>query len=179
MSAVRAAVHLRPAIVNVHASGGRAMMQAAGQAARERAEDLGIEPPKVIGVTVLTSLDRQDLEEVGQPGPAADQVLRLARLASIERREDSGLNGAVPIVLDDTTAVLPLADVIDIAQERARLEREIAKAAGEIAKLDKKLANESFTSRAPAEVVQRERDRLAELERKRETLLAAIAELDA
>ncbi|WP_299623136.1 orotidine-5'-phosphate decarboxylase [Pelagibius sp.] len=88
--AVRAAVHLRPAIVNVHASGGRAMMQAAAEAARETAEDLGIEPPKVIGVTVLTSLDRQDLEEVGQPGPAADQVLRLARLT-----QDSGLDGVV------------------------------------------------------------------------------------
>lgn len=88
--AVRAAVHLRPAILNVHASGGRAMMQAAAQAARETAEDLGIERPKVIGVTVLTSLDAADLEEVGQRGPAADQVLRLARLT-----QDSGLDGVV------------------------------------------------------------------------------------
>ncbi|WP_422369019.1 orotidine-5'-phosphate decarboxylase [Pelagibius sp.] len=88
--AVRAAVHLRPAILNVHASGGRAMMQAAGQAARETAEDLGVERPKVIGVTVLTSLDAQDLEEVGQRGPAEDQVLRLARLT-----QDSGLDGVV------------------------------------------------------------------------------------
>jgi len=88
--AVRAAVHLRPKILNVHASGGRAMMTAAADAARETAEDLGIERPKVIGVTVLTSLDAADLEEVGQKGPPEAQVERLARLA-----QASGLDGVV------------------------------------------------------------------------------------
>lgn len=88
--AVRAAVHLRPRILNVHASGGRAMMAAAAAAASETAEKLGIERPKVIGVTVLTSLDEGDLEEVGQRGPTAEQVERLARLA-----RDSGLDGVV------------------------------------------------------------------------------------
>ncbi len=88
--AIRAAVHLRPIIVNVHASGGRAMMMAAAEAAREAAEDLDVERPKVIGVTVLTSLDAGDLEEVGQKGPPEAQVERLARLA-----QDSGLDGVV------------------------------------------------------------------------------------
>ena len=88
--AIRAAVHLRPTIVNVHASGGRAMMMAAAEAAREAAEDLDVERPKVIGVTVLTSLDAGDLEEVGQKGPPEAQVERLARLA-----QDSGLDGVV------------------------------------------------------------------------------------
>jgi len=74
----------------VHASGGRAMMTAAAAAASETAEKLGIERPKVIGVTVLTSLDEQDLEEVGQRGPVAEQAERLARLA-----RDSGLDGVV------------------------------------------------------------------------------------
>ncbi len=88
--AIRAAVHLRPRIVNVHASGGRAMMMAAAEAAREAAEDLGVERPRVIAVTVLTSLDAADLEEVGQMGPPAAQVERLARLA-----QASGLDGVV------------------------------------------------------------------------------------
>ncbi len=88
--AVRAAVHLRPAMVNVHASGGRAMMQAAAEAAREAAEDAEVPRPLVLAVTVLTSLDDDDLATVGQDGPAGDQVLRLARLA-----EDSGLDGVV------------------------------------------------------------------------------------
>ncbi len=88
--AVRAAVHLRPAILNVHASGGRTMMQAAAEAAREAAEDAEVPRPLVLGVTVLTSLDDDDLEAVGQAGPAGDQVLRLARLA-----QESGLDGVV------------------------------------------------------------------------------------
>lgn len=88
--AVRSACHLRPTILNVHASGGRAMMIAAAEAAREASEDLGHERPWLIGVTVLTSLDDVDLSEVGQTGPASDQVLRLARLA-----QNCGLDGVV------------------------------------------------------------------------------------
>ena len=88
--AVRAAVHLRPAIVNVHASGGPAMMQAAAEAAREAAEDSEVPRPLVLAVTVLTSLDDDDLTAVGQKGPAGDQVLRLAQLA-----QECGLDGVV------------------------------------------------------------------------------------
>ena len=88
--AIRAAIHLRPKIVNVHASGGPAMLQAAAEAAREAAEDAEVERPLVIGVTVLTSLDDSDLEAVGQRGPAAEQVVRLARLT-----QDCGLDGVV------------------------------------------------------------------------------------
>jgi orotidine-5'-phosphate decarboxylase len=88
--AVRAAIHLRPAIVNVHASGGPAMMQAAAEAAREAAEDSEVPRPLVLAVTVLTSLDDDDLTTVGQEGPVGDQVLRLARLA-----QACGLDGVV------------------------------------------------------------------------------------
>lgn len=88
--AVRAAAHLRPAFVNVHTAGGRAMMQAAAEAAREAAEDTEAPRPLVLGVTVLTSLDDEDLATVGQLGPAGEQVVRLARLA-----QASGLDGVV------------------------------------------------------------------------------------
>jgi orotidine-5'-phosphate decarboxylase len=84
-AAVRAALAVTPFILNVHAAGGTAMMAAAADAAREASPR-----PLVIAVTVLTSLDDNDLNSVGQNGPAADQVVRLARLA-----RDSKLDGVV------------------------------------------------------------------------------------
>ncbi len=58
---------------------------------------------------------------------------------------------------------MPLADVIDLDAERKRLEGRIAKAEDQLNGVRRKLANESFVERAPAEVVQRERDRQAEI----------------
>lgn len=77
------AIHvLEPAIVTVHASGGRAMMEDAKAAAGEKT--------RVVGVTMLTSLDERDLLRTGVNGSAHDQVLRLAELA-----ETAGLDGIV------------------------------------------------------------------------------------
>lgn len=77
------AIHvLEPAIVTVHASGGRAMMEDAKAAAGEHC--------KVVAVTVLTSLDESDLKRAGVDGTPRDQALRLAELA-----EASGLDGIV------------------------------------------------------------------------------------
>ena len=88
--AVRSGVHLRPVIVDVHAQGGRAMMAAAAEAARDEAAKLNIARPLVLGVTVLTSLDASDLNEMGVAGSTEVQVVRLARLAHA-----SGLDGVV------------------------------------------------------------------------------------
>ncbi|MEQ8602774.1 MAG: orotidine-5'-phosphate decarboxylase [Marivibrio sp.] len=88
--AVRGAMQLGPWMLNVHASGGAAMMTAARQAAEFQADSLGVVRPMLIAVTVLTSLDEDDLAVVGQQGPAADQVARLARLA-----QECGLDGVV------------------------------------------------------------------------------------
>jgi orotidine-5'-phosphate decarboxylase len=77
------AIHvLEPAIVTVHASGGRAMMEDAKAAAGEHC--------KVVGVTLLTSLDESDMAAVGMGGTPYDQVMRLAELA-----ERAGLDGIV------------------------------------------------------------------------------------
>ncbi len=73
---------LEPAIVTVHASGGRAMMEDAKAAASEHC--------KVVAVTVLTSLDDADLNGMGVGGSAHDQALRLADLA-----QEAGLDGIV------------------------------------------------------------------------------------
>jgi len=83
VAAAMQSIHmLEPAIVTVHASGARAMMEDAKAAAGEHC--------KVVAVTVLTSLDDGDLAAVGVPGGAHDQALRLADLA-----QEAGLDGIV------------------------------------------------------------------------------------
>ena len=88
--AVRAATRLRPTLLTVHAAGGRAMMKAAGEAAQEEAARLDIAPPRIVAVTVLTSLDRRDLAATGIDASPNDQVMRLADLAM-----EAGLDGVV------------------------------------------------------------------------------------
>ncbi|MXP14376.1 orotidine-5'-phosphate decarboxylase [Altererythrobacter confluentis] len=83
VAAAMQAIHLsEPAIVTVHASGGRHMMEDAKAAAAEGT--------KVVAVTMLTSLDERDLVRTGVDGSAHDQVMRLADLA-----HDAGLDGVV------------------------------------------------------------------------------------
>ena len=88
--AVASAAGLGVWMLNVHASGGSAMMAAARGAADETAERTGSGRPLVIGVTVLTSLDAAGLAEVGIDRPPDKLALRLARLA-----QDAGLDGVV------------------------------------------------------------------------------------
>ena len=83
--AVRSLAPLGPAIINVHAAGGEAMMRAAAEAAASSPQR-----PKVIAVTVLTSLEERDLAATGVSGSPVDQVARLAKLAKA-----SGLDGVV------------------------------------------------------------------------------------
>lgn len=88
--AIRASVQLRPAIVNVHAAGGRAMMEAAARAATEAAEEFLVPRPLVLAVTVLTSMDDDDLAGTGVQRSVSDQVRALAELA-----QNSGMDGVV------------------------------------------------------------------------------------
>jgi orotidine-5'-phosphate decarboxylase len=87
--AVRAAASLEPLLLTLHAAGGPGMMEAARNAA-DLVASQGKRRVKLLGVTVLTSLDDGDLAAVGQQGPVGEQVQRLAVLA-----RDSGLDGVV------------------------------------------------------------------------------------
>ncbi|MCI4663405.1 MAG: valine--tRNA ligase [Neomegalonema sp.] len=87
------------------------------------------------------------------------QVMRLARLESWEMK-DAAPKGAVAVAVEEATACLVLADVIDVAAERKRLEKALAKAQKEAGGIEKKLSNESFLAKAPLEVVEEQRERL-------------------
>ena len=84
------AAQLGVSILNVHAAGGRKMLEAAREGVEEGARRIGKPRPLLVAVTVLTSLGDDDLGEIGVVGGAAEAVLRLARLA-----QEAGLDGVV------------------------------------------------------------------------------------
>jgi len=91
LGATKAAAKRGVWMLNVHASGGRAMMQAAVQGAKEGADAAGVPKPLVIAVSVLTSISAEVLrDELGVARTVTEQVVHLARLA-----QDSGCDGLV------------------------------------------------------------------------------------
>jgi orotidine-5'-phosphate decarboxylase len=87
---IRAVVDLAPTFITLHASGGREMLKAAVHEAGAQAEKLGVPRAKLLGVTVLTSLDKSDLEATGVDAEPSDQAVRLGALA-----RESGLDGVI------------------------------------------------------------------------------------
>ncbi len=108
-----------------------------------------------------------------------DLIRRLARAQSIETIEQDGPKGAAQIVLDEATVFLPLADVIDIAKETARLAKELEKTRAEAEKIGKKLGNAQFIAKADPAVIEEQRQRLAEADQARAKLTQALERLAA
>jgi valyl-tRNA synthetase len=107
--------------------------------------------------------------------PLISQMLRVSEVRVV----DAPPPGAIPFVVDGATLALPVAEFIDIAAERARLGKEVNSLASDIERTARKLANADFVARAPEEVVEENRDRLAEAEAARSKLEAALARLQA
>jgi orotidine-5'-phosphate decarboxylase len=95
--AVRMAVRRGVSFLTLHASGGGDMLAAAVEAAREESRLSGKKTPRLLAVTVLTSLKDSHLREIGFSSGAADQVRRLARLA-----REAGVDGVVCSPLEIT-----------------------------------------------------------------------------
>jgi len=103
-------------------------------------------------------------------------VLRLARLSETAVAASTP-EGSVQLVHDDAIVALPLAGVIDVAQERQRLEKELAKVDKERTASTRKLSNEQYLSKAPAPVVEAEREKLADFDAARARIADALERL--
>lgn len=90
MEASRAAAKQNIHMITMHTLGGLTMMEKAVKSAKEEARRLQIERPLMLGVTVLTSLNKKDMQSVGIPDPVENEVLRLVRLS-----EKAGLDGVI------------------------------------------------------------------------------------
>jgi valyl-tRNA synthetase len=105
-----------------------------------------------------------------------DLIARLARLDPISVAPLAP-KGAVQVVLDGGVYALPLAGVIDIAAEKARLAKEIDKCVKEIDGIDKKMSNPNFVDKAPVEIVEENKERRIAFVERREKLLAALKQI--
>jgi valyl-tRNA synthetase len=101
----------------------------------------------------------------------------LARVEPVATVTGEIPQGAIQDVVDGATVVLPIASVIDVAAERARLAKEISRLENDIARSERKLGDPRFLDRAPAEVIETERERRAEAESARDRLNEAARRL--
>ncbi len=142
-------------------------------AVRRLRSDKGLPPATFIRM-LLRGTSKENLARLQAH---EDIIKRLARLESITPHDGDAPEGSIQDVLDEATIILPLADVIDIDQERARLKKEIQKVETEIEKIKKKLSNENFLQKAPEDVVEEQKNRKAEAEDAHNKLMQALKQL--
>lgn len=99
-------------------------------------------------------------------------ILRLARAETVELA-DAAPSGSAQIIIGEATVCLPLAGIIDLSAETARLAKEAGKLDSEISKIEKKLSNPKFLDKAPDEIVEGEREKVAEAKAKLEKVQIA------
>ncbi len=167
-------------------TGGKSVMVAAWPRADSAYDDAAAEAEVAALQTVVTEVRRFRAEQrvkpsvtlpalvVGEPAPHVEEVRTLARLSGLTP-VDAAPEGWLPVVAGGRTLALDLSGTVDVAAERGRLERDLATAEKERAAASVKLANESFTAKAPPAVVAKIRDRLAAAEAE---LLRITAQLD-
>jgi valyl-tRNA synthetase len=109
----------------------------------------------------------------------APRLEQLARVGELHFGSSAGRGvGASAVTRDGTEIFLPLEGLIDLDQERRRLRAEIDRLDGQVAGAEKKLANEQFVGRAPAEVVQKEREKVGAFSEQRSKLQGKLSALE-
>ena len=151
-----------------------ARLQALVAACRSLRGEMGLSPAERVPLLAIGDADFMRA--------AAPLLKALAKLAEVTVFDDEAAfaqaSAASPVLVQGA-ARLALKVEIDVAAERARLGKEIARLQGEITKAEAKLGNESFVARAPAAVVEQERARLADFGQTVERLQAQLARLPA
>lgn len=122
-------------------------------------------------------LVKDPCEATKQELTAYDEILkRMARLESIETTHDTP-KGSIQCIVDQTTFILPVADIIDLTAEKTRLQKQLAEHEDNIKKANQKLGNEQFVANAPAEIIEEQKSRIAEAENSIEKITAALKQL--
>ena len=123
------------------------------KAIRARRTEMGVAPSRRAKLYIVTKSTETFAD-------AAPFFQKLAGASEVELADSYADSTAVQIITDSAAAYIPLADMIDFEAERKRLTTELEKNANEIKRFEAKLANEGFTSKAPAAVIEGERQTL-------------------
>ena len=151
-----------------------ATVQSVVTAVRQVRAQYNVPPSQDVRAVVLAA----DAETAAALDGARDYVERLAGLSDLAVGADLPTpTASAAVVVEGHTVYVPLAGMIDLDQERARLRKEIDGKTGFLAGVERKLQNESFTSRAPQAVVEKERQKAADAQTEIAALRASLAEL--
>jgi valyl-tRNA synthetase len=147
-------------------------LQTATRAVRDIRQTQNVPPKQTVDVTIKVPTDR--VASLQREAHVIEELANVGKL-TIDPNATAGKNAATLMIGDMQVFVH---DVIDPAAERQRLEKELANLDKQISSLAGKLQNEGFVSRAPAEVVAQEKQRLVELQAKRATVADSITHLE-
>jgi valyl-tRNA synthetase len=145
------------------------------RAIRNIRADRGVDPGRYVEAYISTDGALPALEAAR---PILEALARVRPLHLVSEVSEAPKTAVASAVLAEAQVVLPLAGLIDVDAERSRLSAQLAEAEGEVRRLEGKLANEQFRSKAPAEVVSREEEKLAATRSRAEGLRGRLAELD-
>ena len=140
------------------------------KAIRARRTEMGVAPSRRAKLYIVTKSTETFAD-------AAPFFQKLAGASEVELADSYADSTAVQIITDSAAAYIPLADMIDFEAERKRLTTELEKNANEIKRVEAKLANEGFTSKAPAAVIEGERQKLEKYREVRRGMEDALAKL--
>ena len=145
------------------------------RAIRNLRSERGVDPARYVETYIAANGATPALEAAR---PVIEALARARPLHLVSGTKDAPSEGVASAVLDDAQVLLPLAGMIDIDAERKRLAGQLEEAESEIKRMEGKLANEQFRSKAPAEVVGREESKLEAAQTRAKGLKERLVELD-
>ena len=141
-------------------------------AVRSLRSEMNIAPATLMPLVLVDAT----AETQGRASRWLEFLKRLARISELVFA-DKAPNGSVQLLVRGEVAALPLKGVIDLVAERARLEKELAKADADIKRVDAKLGNEKFVANAPEEVVEEEKEKREQAEGRKAKIIDALERL--
>ncbi len=135
------------------------MVMSAIKAVRSRRAEMNVPPSRKPHLLIVT-----DKKDAFESGTVYLSKLAFAGAVEITDADPESLDGMVSVVTDEAKLFMPMAELVDLEKERARLRKELDKANKELARLNGKLSNEKFLAKAPEQVVAAEREKVEKVQ---------------